>query len=80
MGNLRDRPTLTTTLPLTSAPKPPGGRAAILPGDKLVLSDQGGTAVFNLRTRRFGPEANGYELSFSLSRSGDRAEQSRFLP
>jgi WD40 repeat protein len=47
--------------------------AAILPGDKLLLSDQGGTAVFNLRTRRFGPELNGYELGFSLSPSGDLA-------
>jgi WD40 repeat protein len=43
--------------------------AAELPGDKLLLADQVGVAVYDPRARRFGPEINSYELSFVLSPS-----------
>jgi WD40 repeat protein len=47
--------------------------AAVLADGRLLLSDQDGVAEYDPRARRFGPELDGYELSFTLSPSGRQA-------
>lgn len=47
-------------------------QVALLPGDKLLLADEVGLAVYDLRTRRFGPELD-VSAAFSLSPTGDLA-------
>jgi WD40 repeat protein len=60
--------------PLAAIPPRDGWeQVALLPGDKLLLADQPGIAVYDLRTRRFGPELHVYSAAFSLSPTRDLA-------
>jgi hypothetical protein len=64
-GAPASKPRLLATVP----PRDGWNDAAVLPGDKLLLADPVGVAVYNPRDHRLGPEVNGYELSFVLSPS-----------
>jgi WD40 repeat protein len=68
-GVTRVAPRLLVTIPQRDG----WDDAALLPGNRLLLADQAGVALFNIKTRRLGPQIKGYELGFRLAPSGDLA-------
>ncbi|HTV10537.1 MAG TPA: toll/interleukin-1 receptor domain-containing protein [Acidimicrobiales bacterium] len=68
-GTTGEAPKLVATIPQRDS----WSEATVMPGGRVLLADQVGVTFFNLKTRRFGPEVNGYELSYVLSPSDDLA-------